>query len=102
MTRALAKHLAAAVLMLGCAPQTVPPPVVPFCSLPWANCLPCEGDACDGAAEQWWCCDPDGGCVPVDYALDCSPSSGGWIAYCEFGRSTPQSGPDGSGWECLE
>ena len=85
----------------GCVPLR-PMPIVDYCSLPWARCPGCDVVGCDGAQEQWWCCDPDGGCWPVDYALDCAGVSGGWIAYCEHGRSTEQSTPDGEGWEYLE
>ena len=90
-----------AVALLGCAPKHTALVVVPYCSMPWAHCVGCDSGACEGAQEQWWCCDPEGGCAPVDYATDCHTGPGGWLAYCEFGQSTEQSTPDGEGWECV-
>lgn len=87
--------------LLGCAPVRPQLAVVPYCSMPWADCPGCDDGGCEGAQEQWWCCNPGGECWPVQYATDCGAVSGGWIAYCEYGRTTEQSTPDGEGWECL-
>jgi len=92
---------AAAAVMLGCAPAVATVPTVPFCSMPWANCRTCADVGCQDAVEQWWCCQEGGECAPVDFAINCPPGTE-WIAYCEYGQSTPASGPDGEGWECLE
>jgi len=88
--------------VFGCAVQPPPSPVVvPFCSMPWANCRTCADVSCDTAVEQWWCCDEDGVCTPVANATLCPPSTA-WVAYCEYGVSTPSTTPDGEGWECLD
>ena len=100
MSRAILLALASsALLALACVPKPVQV-VVNYCDLPWANCPGCEVASCDGTLEQWWCCEPGEGCYPVEYALDCGSAS--WLAYCEHGRSTQASTPDGEGWECLE
>lgn len=87
--------------VFGCAPEVTPPPVVPFCALPWSNCRTCLDVDCGDAVEQWWCCQEGGECSPIDAAINCPPGTA-WIAYCENGVSTPASTPDGEGWECLE
>lgn len=88
-------------LLAGCNP---PPTlrVVQYCHLPQHECQPFAEQAPDVQAqllEQAWCCPNGEPCYPVDALSECLITD--VAIYCEYGRSSPQSGGGASGFECF-
>lgn len=94
-----------ALLLLGCAPPAPVLDVHPLCDLPGSDCSPaCAGDLCPDLEQLSWCCDyepNEDGCTLVEALTDCNALNQ-YAIWCEYGRSTPATFPDGpSGFECF-